>query len=125
MSACSAELGEVWPTQNAPNGHNWTIFPQIRPGRPGNSVALAAASESEGLCNGALSILLNRLQVILVPETLRIDLVDVLGTRWSRGKPSRPGLDLDAAEGLIVAWRPGPDRADRFSGELAQVELLG
>src|SRR5690349_15310536 len=100
-------------------------FSSNTPGKPGNFRCLAAAPESKGLCNGALGVLLNRLQVILVLEALRIDLVDVLGTRRSRGKPSRLGLDLDAAEGLIVARRPGPDRADRFTGELAEVELLG
>src|SRR6185436_3856928 len=50
--------------------------------------------------------------------------VDVFGARWPRGKPSRRGLDLDAAEGLIVARRTGPNRADRYAGKLAHVELL-
>ena len=57
-------------------------------------------------------------------KALRVDLVDVLGARWPRREPAGVGLDLDAAERLIVAGRPGPDRADRIAGQFLDVELL-
>src|SRR6476646_2896290 len=62
--------------------------------------------------------------MILVAETLGVDLVDVFGARRPRGKPSRLGLDLDAAEGLVIARSPGPNRGDAFAGKLAHIELI-
>src|SRR5262245_6581805 len=62
--------------------------------------------------------------MILIPETFGVNLVDVFGARWSRGEPSRLGLHLDAAEGLVVAGRARSYRADWFTGKLAHVELL-
>src|SRR5215212_5951963 len=81
-------------------------------------------ANSEGLRDGALGVLLNRLQMVRVPKTLGVDLVDVFGARRPRSEPSRLGFDLDAAEGLIVTRRPGSNRADRFTGKLAHIKLL-
>jgi hypothetical protein len=82
--------------RNVPNWCNWaqlgaTFFPlhDERSGISRSPNRLTAKSES--LRDGALGVLLNRLQMVLVAETLGVDLVDVFGARRPRGKPSRLG----------------------------------
>src|SRR3954471_1756098 len=87
--------------------------------------ALESLFASECFGDGALRVLLNQLQMVLVAKALRVDLVDILGARWPGGKPAVRGLDLDAAERLVVARRFGPDSRDRIAGKFAYLELLG
>src|SRR5439155_20630887 len=115
--------------RSVPNGCNWAqpgaTFLLSRDKRSGISRCTnRLTAKLEGRRDGALGVLLNRPQMVLVPETLGVDLVDVFGARWPRGKPSRLGFDLDAAEGLIVTRRTGPNRTYRFAGKLPHIELL-
>ena len=62
--------------------------------------------------------------MIRATKAFRVNLVDVFRSRWPCRKPSHLGLDLDAAEGLIVAWRPGSHHAHRIAGQFLHVELF-
>src|SRR3981081_600018 len=42
-------------------------------------------------------------QMVLAAETLGVDLVDIFGTGWARGKPSTVRHDLDPADRRTVA----------------------
>src|SRR5437868_5848047 len=64
------------------------------------------------------------LQMILTAKAFGVNLVDVLGPRWPCRKPPHLGLDLDATEGLIVAWRPGSHHAHRVAGQFFDIELF-
>src|SRR5258707_945080 len=65
--------------------------------KPGND---ALASECPR--DGVLCVALYLPQMRFAAETLRVDLVDVLGARGPRGEPAVVGGDLDAAERLAV-----------------------
>src|SRR6185312_15422448 len=65
-----------------------------------------ASPRSEYLLQGAPSVALNALEVSLIAETLRVDLVDVLGAGWPRRKPARLGFYLDAADRLAISGAP-------------------
>src|ERR1700721_2410430 len=78
----------------------------------------------EGTRDGGLGVVLDLPQVLLAAKTLRIDLVDILGARRPRGKPSVIGRDLDAAERLTVAGSGREDRANRLAGKFRHRELF-
>ena len=67
---------------------------------------------------------MNLPEVNFAPETLRINLVDILGARGPRGKPSVTRDHLDPADRLIVARRPGQFCFDGLAGEFLSIELL-
>src|SRR6266702_3208430 len=72
----------------------------------------------------SLGLLLNLPQMRLAFETFRVDLVDVLGSGGSCGKPSVVRHDLDAAERLAVAGSRGQRRADRLAGKFVDRQSL-
>ena len=132
-------LGPVYNAQSCAECHQSPVTGgisqifELRAGHSGPGVKPVArlarsdtgtAQVSESFGDGTLGILLNRPEMVPVPKTLRVDLVDVLGTRWPRGEPSRLGLDLDPAKGLAVTRRRGPDSGDRLTGELSHIELV-
>src|SRR5580704_7456782 len=59
----------------------------------------------------------------LVPETLRIDLVDVLGARGSRGEPAVLRRDFDPADRRVVSRRLGEHLLDAVAGERGRAYL--
>src|SRR5947209_1944134 len=65
------------------------------------------------------------LQMILTAKAFGVNLVDVLGPRWPCRKPPHLGLDLDATEGLIVAWRPGSHHAHRSPASSLMLSCSG
>src|SRR5216684_2739026 len=62
--------------------------------------------------------------MLLAFKAFRVDLVDVLGSRGSRGEPSVVRRHLDAAERLTVAGSSGQRRADRLAGEFLDGQAL-
>src|ERR1700722_16441825 len=59
----------------------------------------------------------------LVPETLRIDLVDVLGARGPRGEPAVLRRDFDPADRGVVSRRLGQHLLDAVAGERGRAYL--
>jgi hypothetical protein len=55
--------------------------------------------------DGCPSVFLNLVQMFFVTEALGIDFVNVFCAGWPRSEPSALRDDLDAANGLVVAWR--------------------
>src|SRR5260221_10744547 len=100
----------------------WKVGPAWNSSRPGNPQQLPSALER--IVDGALGIPLNLPQVALAAETLRIDLVDILGARRPRREPAVVGHNLDAAEGLAVAGRRRERGANRLAGKLLHGELV-
>src|SRR5260370_39448663 len=64
-----------------------------------------------------LSLAHERVQVRRIPETLRVDLVDVLRARRPSREPPAHGCDLQAADLRTVAWGFGQLGGDRLTGE--------
>src|SRR6516162_6020627 len=64
-------------------------------------------------------------QVRLVLEALRVDLVDVLRTRRARGEPAAAGYDLQAADRRVVARGASQLSRDRLAGKLRFADGLG
>src|SRR5207248_1634629 len=63
--------------------------------------------------------------MLLAPEALRVDLVDVLGTGGPRGEPAVLGDHLEAADLRAVSRRFGEPGADRLAGERLRGHLIG
>ena len=61
--------------------------------------------------------------MIRSPETLRINLVDVLGPRRTRREPSVLGRHFQPANGSAVARRAGQDRLDLFTRQFGDLDL--
>src|SRR5580693_5878057 len=57
-------------------------------------------------------------------ETLRVDLVDVLGARGTCREPSAGGDHLDASNRCIIAWRPIEHLRNRFTSQFGYLYLL-
>ena len=64
-------------------------------------------------------------EVALVPEALRVELVDVLRARGPDGEPAARRDDLQAADRLVDARRPGQLCRDRLAGQLRRPDRLG
>src|SRR5262249_24029364 len=71
----------------------------------------------EGAAHDRARLLLNPPQVIGSPETLRVELVDRLGSGGARGEPSRRCRDLQAAYGCAIAGRCCQHGLNRIAGE--------
>ena len=64
-------------------------------------------------------------QMILVTEALRIEFVDVFGSRRTRGEPSTLGDHLQTADGSVIARRAIEHALNLFAGEFAVAKLPG
>ena len=72
-----------------------------------------------------LRLLLDLPQMVLARKALRVELLDVLGSRRPRRKPSAPGRHLQPSERSAVAGRGREHGLDRISGQLVRAHLLG
>jgi len=63
--------------------------------------------------------------MIRSPETLRINLVDILGAGRTGREPSAFGYHFQSADGSTVARRYSEDSLDFFACQLAELDLLG
>ncbi len=61
----------------------------------------------------------------LVAKAFRVELVGVLRARGPDGEPAARRDDLEAADRLVQARRPGQLRCDRLAGELGRADRLG
>src|SRR6266446_1540496 len=75
-------------------------------------------SPSEGPVYHRLRFAHDGVEVSLVLEALRVDLVDVLRAGRPRREPAAPGDDLQPADRLAVARGAGQLGPDRFAGQL-------
>src|SRR5262245_6940335 len=64
-------------------------------------------------------------EVRLVLEALRVDLVDVLGARRPRREPSAGGHDLQTADGRAVAGGLREFRGDSIAAERLLFDVVG
>src|SRR5487761_103079 len=71
-----------------------------------------------------LRFLHDALQVIGAAEALGVDLVDLFGARWPRGKPAAFRDHLDAADRRAIAWGGAEDTCDLFAGEFGRFDAL-
>ena len=62
----------------------------------------------------------NGLQVLLVPEALGVNLVEVLRAGRPGGEPPRGGDDFQAADRGVIARRAGEPGGDGFPGKLGR-----
>src|SRR2546425_5134827 len=61
----------------------------------------------QSVVHNFLGLAHNRVQVRLILEALRIDLVDVLRARGARRKPAAGGRDFQTTDWGVVAWGVG------------------
>src|SRR3954471_21825945 len=80
--------------------------------------ARCSAGRAQRFGDDRLRLVHDRVQVRLVAEALRVDLVDVLGARGPRCEPAVRGHDLEAADLGAVAGRLHQLRRDRLAREL-------
>src|SRR5512143_1069830 len=64
-------------------------------------------------------------EVLLAPEALGVELVDVLGSRRAGREPAARGRDLEAADGRVVPRGAGEPRHDGLAAQLARRDVLG
>src|SRR5207253_592704 len=81
-------------------------------------------SPSERSIYDRLSLAHDRVEMRLVLEALRVDLVDVLGARRSRRKPAGARDDLQPADRRGVARGAGELGRDRLAGQLRGLDGL-
>ena len=72
-----------------------------------------------------LSFAHDSVQVSLIFEALRIDLVDVLGARGPGREPAVVGHNLEAADRRAVTWGRSQFGCDRLASELRGRNRLG
>src|SRR6185369_10139452 len=87
-----------------------------------NIATLLPRSQScidDGLCFAQ-----DRLQMRVVLEGLRINLVDVLGSGRTRGEPAACGDNFDAADRCVVARRAIEHTLDLLAGQFGALHLL-
>ena len=77
----------------------------------------------EKLTDESVRIVLNPLQVILAAEAFRINLIDILRSRWPGGKPATPGDHLNSADRFVIAGGSDQLRFNRLASKLFRVEL--
>src|SRR2546421_11701974 len=75
-------------------------------------------SPSQGSAHHRLRFAHDGVEVSLVLEALRVDLVDVLRAGRPRREPAAPGDDLQSADRRAVARGTGQLGPDRFAGQL-------
>src|SRR5262249_4554369 len=71
-----------------------------------------------------LSLVQDRVQVRLVLETLRIDLVNVLRSGRTRGKPAACRDNFQAADGSVISGSSRQLGSDRLSREARLLDVL-
>ena len=71
-----------------------------------------------------LRFVLDAFQMRPVAEAFRVQLVDVLRSRRTHGKPSIVGNDLQSTDGFAVAGRRREDCANGFAGQFRRVDLI-
>jgi hypothetical protein len=82
----------------------------------------ASRPARQGIAHDLLGLADDGLEVLLVPEALCVDLVDVLRPGRPCRKPAAPGHDLEAPDGGIVARRLGQLGDDGLAGQVRLVD---
>lgn len=75
--------------------------------------------------NGRYRGIFNVIQMLVAPETLGVNLINVFRARWPRGEPSAPCYDFDATNRLVIAWRARQPSLNRLAGKLIDIETIG
>ena len=75
----------------------------------------AYKGSGEGVIHNLLRFRHDRVQVGLVLKALRVDLIDILGSRGPRREPATGRDNLQAANRFVIAGRARKLRDDRLS----------